>query len=370
MARAPLDSKARRNRQLAVQTDLSNVAIIVGPSAPIVSEAYSTYWKFAHERQAVYIRRVLGCPSPWTADAILLGYRFTNPYRAADRVSQYLIRNVIYAGSFSNDDIVFRILLFKFFNRIDTWELLERELGEIRWTSYKFRDYDRVLAKAIESGGRLYSGAYIMPACQLYGMGRKHRGHLRLIARMVKEGIAQKLINSASLAQAFAILRAYPMIGDFLAYQYVIDINYSELLQFREDDFVVPGPGARDGLRKVFYDPGEYCEADLIRWVSDRQELEFERRGISFQTLWGRRLQLIDCQNLFCEVDKYARVKHPELSGLTGRTRIKQKFNPAGKLPTPWFPPKWGLNEKVSGSVGPRNTSQAEGILDTQAALV
>src|SRR5258707_9985183 len=40
----------------------------------------------------------------------------------------------------------------------------------------------------------------------------------------------------------------------------------------------------------------------------------------------SRRLQLIDCQNLFCEVDKYARVAHPNIAGRTGRTRIKQKF--------------------------------------------
>ena len=45
--------------------------------------------------------------------------------------------------------------------------------------------------------------------------------------------------------------------------------------------------------------------------MAENQEDEFARRGIEFQTLWGRPLQLIDCQNLFCEVDKYARVYHP-----------------------------------------------------------
>jgi hypothetical protein len=56
-------------------------------------------------------------------------------------------------------------------------------------------------------------------------------------------------------------------------------------------------------------------EADLIRVVTDRQQTEFERLGLNFKSLWGRDLQLIDCQNLFCEVDKYARVFHPEISG-------------------------------------------------------
>ena len=37
-------------------------------------------------------------PAPWTEDAILARYRFTNPWRASDRASQFLIRDVIYSG--------------------------------------------------------------------------------------------------------------------------------------------------------------------------------------------------------------------------------------------------------------------------------
>ncbi len=65
----------------------------------------------------------------------------------------------------------------------------------------------------------------------------------------------------------------------------------------------------------------------------------------SFDDLWGRALQLIDCQNLFCEVDKYARAAHPEVRGLSGRTRIKQRFSPRTEPITAWYPPKWGINE-------------------------
>ena len=34
-------------------------------------------------------------------------------------------------------------------------------------------------------------------------------------------------------------------------------------------------------------------------------------------------------QNLFCEIDKYARVAYPQFSGLDGRSRIKQRFQPS-----------------------------------------
>jgi hypothetical protein len=149
------------------------------------------------------------------------------------------------------------------------------------------------------------------------------------------------------MQEGFEKLRAYPTIGDFLAYQFITDINYSELTDFSEMDFVVPGPGARDGLRKCFVDPGGLNEPELIRLMADLQEQEFERLGLDFQSLWGRPLQLIDCQNLFCEVDKYARVAHPQVAGKTGRVRIKQKFDP---IPDPidlFYPPKWKLNDKI-----------------------
>ena len=110
----------------------------------------------------------------------------------------------------------------------------------------------------------------------------------------------------------------------------------------------MPGPGARDGIRKCFYSLGDYDEADVIRWVADRQDTEFAARNLKFRSLWGRTLQLIDCQNLFCEVDKYSRVAHPEVIGLSGRTRIKQRFSPKTEDILPWFPPKWGLNEQIS----------------------
>ena len=68
-------------------------------------------------------------------------------------------------------------------------------------------------------------------------------------------------------------------------------------------------------------------EAEVIRYMADTQDEHFARLGLPFAGLRGRRrLQLIDCQNLFCEVGKYARVAHPEALGISGRTRIKQAY--------------------------------------------
>ena len=50
---------------------------------------------------------------------------------------------------------------------------------------------------------------------------------------------------------------------------------------------------------------------------------------------------------LFCEISKYARVAHPDVAGASGRTRIKQILKPDETPLSVWFPPKWGLNDRL-----------------------
>ena len=95
------------------------------------SEVFDSYWKFATKRQEIFYNRFNENPHPWIDDEILNTYKFTNVYRASDRVSQYLIREVIYKNEQTLEEMFFRILLFKIFNKIETWELLKNKVGEI-----------------------------------------------------------------------------------------------------------------------------------------------------------------------------------------------------------------------------------------------
>ena len=177
--------------------------------------------------------------------------------------------------------------------------------------------------------------------------------------------LPSRLAEARTMQHAFELIRAYPSIGDFLAYQYVSDFNYSEVTDFTEMEFVVPGPGSIDGIRKCFVDTGGLNNSEIIRFMADRQDIEFARLGLTFSNLWGRRLQLIDCQNLFCEVDKYARVRHPEIGGKSGRTRIKQKFRPHDVPIDYWYPPKWGIHP-VTQSHG---TDQQKSVTDRTSPM-
>jgi hypothetical protein len=187
-----------------------------------------------------------------------------------------------------------------------------------------------------------------MPAPAL-GHVRKHANHLALVARMMEDKLAERIQQAETLRVVYELLRHYPGIGPFLAFQYTIDLNYSELLTHDESDFVVAGPGALDGIAKCFVDTEGRSPEEVIYWVYEQQEVALEAAGIAFQSLYGRRLQPIDCQNLFCEISKYARVAYPDVVGLSGRKRIKQVYRRAPEaLPKPMYPPRWHLQIEPS----------------------
>lgn len=318
---------------------------MIKPKPTIV---YDTYWKFATERQKIFFKRAEEqSPPPWSKDEILCQHKFTNAYRASDRVSQYLIKNVIYSGDQSPKETFFRIILFKLFNKIETWEAITQQFGPICYENYSYQKYNALLKKIKQQGESIYSGAYIMASGRSYfGHALKHQNHLKLIEKMMGDDLPQKITSLPSMESLFNIMKEYPSIGFFLAYQFAIDINYSTLTNFSEMDFVKAGPGAKDGIRKCFSDLGDYSEEDIIKMMADKQEKEFERLNLNFKDLWGRPLQLIDCQNLFCEVDKYSRVAHPEILGVSDRKRIKQKFTPTSLNRIEYyFPEKWGINQ-------------------------
>lgn len=306
---------------------------------------YESYWSFAAERLSMFYRRLADPLGPWTDDPILRVFRFTNTYRAADRVSQYLIREVQYRADRSQTprEVFFRTILFKIFNKIETWEALERALGPPTWDSLDLGKVDQTLNQLLAKGQRIYSAAYIMPA-PAFGKQRKHSNHLALLAMMMADRLPDRLRQAPDLKTVYESLLGYPGLGRFLSFQYAIDLNYSSMLDFDESNFVIAGPGAMDGISKCFpSNEGQSAEA-LIHWVTGRQTKEFAERGIEFAGLFGRPLQPIDCQNLFCEISKYSRVAHPDVPGVANRSRIKQTYRPlSAALAQPFFPPRWGL---------------------------
>lgn len=314
-------------------------------SAPVPrQEAFEIYWRFTHERQRIFERRLEGRPGPWTDDPILSTYKFCNVYRAADRVSQYLIRDVCYSNDdVDEDDLAFQITAFRTFSNIATWEGLVERIGRAP-TLEDLADgsFERALTDIRTETGRLYTGAFILCATDAYGRQQKHLNHVELFKDMFLHNDAgARIVNAGSLREVYDIIHGFPLMGDFMSYQTAIDLNYSTLTDFSENDFTQPGPGALRGIKKVFADIGGWKPADIIQWMVDNQEREMDRLGLQFDGLFGRPIHAIDAQNLFCETDKYCREALPELA--SARSRIKAKHTASDAPIDYFFPPKWNL---------------------------
>ncbi|WP_264816700.1 nucleotide kinase domain-containing protein, partial [Gluconobacter kondonii] len=70
----------------------------------------------------------------------------------------------------------------------------------------------------------------------------------------IDDRLPDRVRQAPNLRAVYELLLGYPSLGPFLAFQYTIDLNYSEMLDHDEGDFVIAGPGALDGLAKCFSD--------------------------------------------------------------------------------------------------------------------
>lgn len=323
---------------------------------------YDLYWTFASRRQAAFEARLAGQVEPWTDDPIIRAFKFCNVYRAADRVSQFMIRDVAYGTDplTTARDRIFQITAFRTFSRISTWEALIEELnGAPRLVHLASGEFGEALDRVRVRVGTLYTGAFILCANKAFGFQEKHRNHVALFRHMfIDNGCAERIMQAPTLGDVVEVLQSFPLMGPFMAYQTAIDLNYSDVLDFDENDYTQAGPGALRGLKKAFVTLSDFSPSDAILWMVERQREEFERLELPFAGLFGRNLHAIDCQGLFCELDKYCREAAPEL--LSARSRIKARYQGSSEGIEFFFPPKWNLPVKISMPPSPRESYRNE----------
>jgi hypothetical protein len=238
--------------------------------------------------------------------------------------------------------MLFRIVIFKLFNKESTWEILCNNFGDILLSNFNVKEYSKILEDTKEKGITIYNDAYISCANKAFGYDRKHDNHLALLHKMfVVDKIQNKIVKASTMKEAFTILIKYPLIGNFMAYQLVTDINYSDFVNWKENEFTVAGPGSLRGINKCFIDKGNLNNEDIIRYMIENQDKEFKRLNLEFKKIGNRPLQLIDCQNIFCELDKYCRQALPNIK--SNRTKIKKKYTSNNSIIEYMYPPKWNI---------------------------
>lgn len=320
------------------------------PQANPKIERILAYW--IRERMDIFWSRVAKEPQPYSSDPIFQHYKFTNVYRCSDRVSQYLIKEVQYNEEWSPEDLIFRTMLFKHFNLNSTWEGMLKWLGEITLEHFlkNYTYYQEALDYTAADNTVIYNNAY-MTAWVKYSPKKKHYGYIQLLHEIFSSDFIKNLLACKTFLELYAIINQQPYVGDFLSYQYAIDLNYSPIWKFDESDLCFATVGSKRGIEKLLgYRPNNHAE--VIRFYTRYQENLMATYGMfgSWVNLFGRRLHHIDIQNCFCELDKYTRVALPDLQAVGGQgKRIKNTFK---KTPEPYplyFPTWWDIssvNEK------------------------
>lgn len=315
--------------------------------------AYYLYW--IAERQNIFWRRFYGEGAPYTDDPILQQYKFTNVYRVLDRASQYLLQHVIYNGNtYSNEDMFWRILLFKHYNSPATWEYLITTIGDITLET-DIDDIAECLTERRQQGIPIYSNAYMLTASFMrnprilsrWGMHQveeKHVAYLQLFkVTILNTNYYADIIKARTFKQAYNMLSRIPTIADFLSYQYVQDLNYSTIYDFDDNEFCAAGFGTIRGIARTFNINGTPQYDVIIKWVYNHFTDLCNDYGIDFNSLPGRRPQVPDLSNCFCETDKYMRVAKVETDKNIRGSRMKNHFVANTKRINYIFPPKWGV---------------------------
>lgn len=287
------------------------------------------YW--INERHKMHIKKEKGDRWPWTKDPILQKYKFTNVFRNLDAVTKELHTRVDF-GYYSRrkrseieyTDLLFRICLFRMFNHPDTYsDFVDSGLHKY-WNIPQAR---KVLNERKKKGKQIFTGAYIITNSG--STEPKTELMISAISKLFlsRRSIFEEVHHCRSLQAAHKVMTKYPMIGDFIAYELVTDFRWTPILNQASDimEWANPGPGARRGLSRIWYDDIKYkgSTQDCIERMKLLLQLSSRPR-----VLWSHMssLEMRDIEHSLCEFDKYMRVKNGE-----GRPRSKYK-PPQGEL--------------------------------------
>jgi hypothetical protein len=273
------------------------------------------FWNFIVERQSIYHRRVvLGEPQPWTKDPVLKQYFFTNVYRELDKGTVFLIRNLLKLRD--DKDLLFAIMVYRLFNDIDTFRFLMLRCKMTRYGTWDWERASRYLNAYENHGSRVFTDAFTVTGVKFGGFPDKIRNICWLVGNLQRQtpALLTAVKSANSLKRVWQIFNDTQGFGRFLAYELAIDVNYSRLIEFSENDWVNAGPGCKRGIQWIWGERNSSVKwEDYIAYLQIRQQQFIS--GIDRYDEWlgvypGYPLTLRSIEHSLCEFQKYARVKY------------------------------------------------------------
>jgi hypothetical protein len=279
------------------------------------------FFDYANAREEIRIKREDSqlLPEEWTDDPVFKKYRFCNIFREDDKTTRWFKENIRQPLSEEGDHakLLLATVGFRWFNKIETGEILKDIFLEKGWDSKQIR-------KRLKGVAPVVTGAYMI---------RTPRGFNKVdgIIDCVEDWLptykdaAEKIFACGSLEKAWEIVMGYRYLGEFMAYEIVTDLRHTCLLENAKDvqTWANPGPGAARGMCRLLgldlYTLNRSRPADreiLIKRMVNLLVMSRDPANWHYQT---RKWELREVEHTLCEVDKYIRAK-------TGEGRPKELF--------------------------------------------
>lgn len=256
---------------------------------------------------------------PWTVDPILGSYRFCNVFREDDKVTRWF-KDHVREQLRDHDTVVPATIIFRWFNRIETGEVLAKKDLFERWEPRRARN-------ALKKLSPLVTGAYMIKTPALK---TKLEGLIWCIGNVwrKRDQLCKDMWAAETLEWAHSRLMQFPYIGSFMAYEIVTDLRHTGCLENATDinQWASAGPGAARGLGRVADFGADYYNYASRKDQAQMQSfmhliLQMSWEGEYWSKLWPR-WEMREVEHTLCEFDKYERAR-------LGEGRPKQRYHHA-----------------------------------------
>lgn len=269
------------------------------------------FWQFVHERQAIWHRREVGMPKPWTDDVTLRDNFFTNVFRELDP-GTIVAKSIVDMIHRPRWERLWNLILYRRLNREDTWRAFDGYIGAQQMTHLE--KFLRAAPQPLFTGAHQVHGLQgIVPGRDIIARQVYVMDGLRWNKDILLDPLSRRLQRAKTAREAFDawVDAKIPGVGDFLSWQLALDCR-GALANFSDDEWAPVQAGAAAGLKIVYpsmrtADEREWC----LTYIRDQQGKEFRDHGLEFSKYAPngcKRLTVAAVEHSLCEYSKYVRI--------------------------------------------------------------
>lgn len=284
-------------------------------------ERTADFFAFVKEREAIRLRKESGMPFPWTEDAILSHYKFTNVFRHHDRTSRFF-REKFYNHNFyeCEAEILMNAAIFRYFGTMEFAETVG--WGKILNMKSHLQDVKQAAKEKLERGEKVFTGAYVITNQGI--SAPKYEVVVDYFLTPLLEAIDEiidTVVNTHKWKEVSKVMRKLNGFGGsgFMTKEILLDTTYTSFwgpvknhprdgsFSFPKDwhDWTPVGPGARRGARRVSgYDDQKQVNESTARLVI----MDLVKDQFQFKPTVDP-MSPHDVQFQLCEFDKYERAR-------------------------------------------------------------